>query len=105
DAGDLDQIAALASAEVTSCPGSPNPVGGRIAINPHNWPTLSSLGHRIVLTHELTHVATRADTNACMPTWLVEGFADYVAYQQSSLPVRIIASELGVDVHAGRVPT
>jgi hypothetical protein len=105
DAGDLDQIAALASAEVTSCPGPPNPVGGRIAINPRNWPTLSALGRRIVLTHELTHVATRADTNSCMPTWLVEGFADYVGYQQASLPVRVIASELRADVRAGRVPT
>jgi hypothetical protein len=105
DAGDLDQIAALASAEVTSCPGSPNPVGGRIAINPRNWPTLSTLGRRIVLTHELTHVATRAETNSCMPTWLVEGFADYVGYQQSALSVRVIAAELAADVRAGRIPT
>lgn len=105
DSEDLSQIAALASAEVSSCPAAPNPVGGRIAINPHNWPTLSSLGHRIVLTHELTHVATRASSNACMPTWLIEGFADYVAYKDSSLPVRVIASELRTDVRAGRVPT
>jgi hypothetical protein len=105
DHEDLSQIAALASAEVTSCPGSPNPVGGRIAINPRNWPTLSSLGRRIVLTHELTHVATRADSNACMPTWLIEGFADYVGYDGTSLPVRVIASELSSDVRRGRVPT
>jgi hypothetical protein len=105
DSEDLSQIAALASAEVTSCPGSPDPVGGRIAINPRNWPSLSSLGRRIVLTHELTHVATRADTNSCMPMWLIEGFADYVAYQPASLPVRLVASELAADVRAGRVPT
>jgi hypothetical protein len=104
DTEDLSQIAALASAEIASCPGSPNPVGGRIAINPRNWPTLSSLGHRIVLTHELTHVASRADTNSCMPTWLIEGFADYVGYQQSGLPVRVVAAELAADVRAGRVP-
>lgn len=105
DDEDLDQIAALASAEITSCPGSPNPVGGRIAINPRNWPTLSALGRRIVLTHELTHVATRADTNSCMPTWLIEGFADYVGYLDSGLPVRVIATELGADVRAGHVPS
>ena len=106
DHEDLSQIAALASAEVTTCPAAPNPVGGRIAINPHNWPTLSSLGRRVVLTHELTHVATRADTNSCMPTWLIEGFADYIGYQQvPSLPLRVIDSELAADVRAGRVPT
>jgi len=106
DDEDLSQIAALASAEVTTCPAAPNPVGGRIAINPHNWPTLSSLGRRIVLTHELTHVATRADTNSCMPSWLIEGFADYIGYQQTPpLPVRIIDSELAAEVRAGRVPT
>jgi hypothetical protein len=105
DSGDLSQIAAVTSAEVASCPASPNPVGGRVAINPKNWPGLSSLGRRVVLTHELTHVATRAETNACMPTWLVEGFADYVGYQQTSLPVRVISTELAADVRAGRVPT
>jgi len=105
DSEDLSQIAAVASAEVSTCPAAPNPVGGRIAINPHNWPTLSSLGHRIVLTHELTHVATRASSNSCMPTWLIEGFADYVAYRDSSLPVRVVAAELAADVRAGRVPT
>ncbi|MBV9096793.1 MAG: hypothetical protein JO079_01935, partial [Frankiaceae bacterium] len=105
DSDDLSQIVALASAEVASCPLSPSPVGDRIAINPRNWPTLSSLGRRIVLTHELTHVASRADTNSCMPTWLIEGFADYVAYKQSSLPVHVIATELGADVRAGRAPS
>jgi hypothetical protein len=105
DKGDLSQIAAVASAEVMSCPGAPNPVGGRIAINPRNWPQLSTLGRQVVLTHELTHVATRAATNACTPTWLIEGFADYVAYQQANVSMRIIASELAVDVRAGRVPT
>jgi hypothetical protein len=104
DSEDLDQIAALTSAEVTSCPGAPNPVGARIAINPHNWPTLSPLGRRIVIAHELTHVATRADTNSCMPTWLIEGFADYVGYGQASLPVNAIAAELAADVRSGRVP-
>lgn len=104
DTEDLDQIAALTSAEVTSCPGAPNPVGARIAINPRNWPTLSPLGRRIVMTHELTHIATRAETNSCMPTWLIEGFADYVGYGQASVPVRTIASELAADVQAGRVP-
>lgn len=104
DTGSLSQIAAVASAEVQDCPGRPNPTGDRVGINPRNWPKLSPLGRRVVLTHELTHVATRADTGACTPTWLVEGFADYVGYLGSGVPVPFVAEELGNDVHRGRVP-
>jgi hypothetical protein len=104
DHSDLSQIAAVASAEVQDCPGPPNPVGYRVAINPHNWGKLSSLGRRVVLTHELTHVATRADTGSCTPTWLVEGFADYVGYLGSGVPMTVVAQELAADVRAGRVP-
>lgn len=105
DSGDLSQIAAVASAEVQDCPGPPDPVGNRVAINPHNWPHLSALGRRVVLTHEMTHVATRADTGSCMPTWLVEGFADYVGYLGTGVPTKVVAEELASDVRAGRVPT
>jgi hypothetical protein len=104
DSGDLSQIAAVASAEVQDCPGAPNPVGYRVAINPRNWGKLSALGRRVVLTHELTHVATRALTGSCTPTWLVEGFADYVGYLGSGVPMSVVAQELATDVRAGRVP-
>src|SRR5947209_2008943 len=104
DSGDLSQIAAVASAEVQDCPGPPNPVGYRVAINPRNWGKLSSLGQRVVLTHELTHVATRAVTGSCTPTWLVEGFADYVGYLGADVPTTVVAQELAADVRAGRVP-
>lgn len=105
DHGNLSQIAAVASAEVQDCPGPPNPVGNRVAINPFNWPKLSPLGKRIVLTHELTHVATRADTGSCTPTWIVEGFADYIGYLGSGISTDVVAQELAADVRAGRVPT
>src|SRR3954453_8207849 len=104
DAGDLSQIAAVASAEVQDCPGPPNPVGYRVAINPHNWGKLSALGRRVVLTHEMTHVATRAVTGSCTPTWLVEGFADYVGYLGTGVPTTVVAQELATDVRSGRVP-
>ena len=104
DSSDLSQIAAVASAEVQDCPGPPNPVGYRVAINPRNWGKLSALGRRVVLTHELTHVATRAVTGSCTPTWLVEGFADYVGYLGTGVPMSVVAQELMSDVRAGRVP-
>lgn len=104
DYGNLKHIAAVASAEVNVGSGRPNPVGDRIAINPFNWPKLSDLGRRIVLTHELTHVATRTVTSAATPTWLAEGFADYVGYQDTGIPVPFIAQDLARDVRAGHEP-
>jgi hypothetical protein len=39
-----------------------------------------------------------------MPTWLAEGFADYVGYLGSGVPTGFVAQELGVAVRAGDVP-
>lgn len=104
DYGDLDNIAAVATAEVQIGSGRPDPVGNRIGINPANWPRLSLLGRRIVLTHELTHVATRAVTSAATPTWLAEGFADYVGYLGSGVPTAFVAQDLGAAVRESRAP-
>jgi hypothetical protein len=104
DYGNLDHIAAVATAEVQTNPGRPDPVGDRVGINPDNWPKLSSLGRRIVLTHELTHVATRSVTGGAMPTWLAEGFADYVGYLDTGIPTSFAAQELAAKVRAGHVP-
>jgi hypothetical protein len=104
DFGKLDNIAAVASAEVNVGSGKPDPVGDRIGINPDNWLKLSPLGQRIVLTHELTHVATRAVTSSSTPTWLAEGFADYVGYLDTGVPASFVAQELAADINAGNAP-
>lgn len=92
----LDQIAAVATAEAAQrSDGTQDvPVGDRVMVNPPNFRRLGPLGRRVVLTHELTHVATRSATGDHMPSWMVEGFADYVGYLGSGVPVRIAASEL-----------
>jgi hypothetical protein len=105
DPSDLSQIAAVASAEVRAAPGRPDPVGDRVGINPAAWPRLSPLARTIVLTHELTHVATRSVTGTSEPVWLTEGFADFVAYRQAGVPIQDVAADLAHAVRAGRVPT
>ena len=80
DDADVAPLAALSSAEISSAPGRPAPVGDRVSVNPRAWPSLDALGRRVVLTHELTHVASRGDTGAQTPRWLQEGFADYVGF-------------------------
>ncbi len=101
---DLSRIAAVATAELGGNRHSAGPVGDRVLVNPPNFATLGAIGRRVVLTHEVTHVATRAATGSGLPTWLVEGFADYVAYLHSGVPVRAAAAELAVDLLAGRRP-
>jgi hypothetical protein len=100
--GDLSQIAAVASADV-GIDGGP-PAGERVAINPAPFRSLSDFGRRVVLQHEITHVATRDVTSTNTPYWLAEGFADYVGYLDSGATVRSAARELGADVRAGRLP-
>ncbi|GGZ66836.1 hypothetical protein [Streptomyces subrutilus] len=53
----------------------------RVVVNPEGYAGLGAEGRRIVLTHEVTHVATRAATSATTPLWLSEGFADWAAYR------------------------
>ncbi|WP_425574766.1 hypothetical protein [Mycolicibacterium pallens] len=47
---------------------------------------MSDQSLRIVLTHELFHLAARADTALDAPRWLVEGVADFVARPATPLP-------------------
>jgi hypothetical protein len=101
-AGELSQIAAVATAELAG--GTGLPAGERIIINPPNFAKLGSLGRQVVLRHEITHVATRAVTTDATPTWLAEGFADYIGYLGTGVPVGAAGHELAVDIRAGRVP-
>jgi hypothetical protein len=58
-----------------------------------------------VLTHEATHVATRALTRTFPVAWLSEGFADYVGYLGTGVPLRTAAADGLAQVRAGHVPT
>jgi hypothetical protein len=59
--------------------------GQRIVFAP-GAAAISDASLRIVLTHELFHLAARADTAADAPRWLVEGVADFVARPPAALP-------------------
>lgn len=104
--GDLSQIAAVATAELAAGSADPyDPSGDRILVNPDTFRRLGPLGRRVVLTHELTHVASRRATGPGVPAWLAEGLADYVGYTGVDVPLAVAARELKADVKAGRVPT
>lgn len=79
--------------------------GQRLVLNPHALALLTPTGLRIVVQHEITHIASGGSTGPSSPRWLVEGFADYVGNLGSAQPVSVAASELRTEVAHGRLPT
>jgi hypothetical protein len=64
-----------------------------VFLNPQVFDGLGPRGAQVVVSHETTHVATDA-TFAQVPTWLLEGFADYVALAHAGIPVDTAASQI-----------
>ncbi|MGW1071099.1 hypothetical protein ACWD4F_42200 [Streptomyces aureus] len=94
-------IAAVTTGEAG---GSAQAPADRIIVNPDAYGVLGDLGKQVVLTHETTHVATRAHTTAATPLWLSEGYADWAGYRGSGRTPRQVAPELERAVAAGQVP-
>ncbi len=74
-----------------------------VFLNPDVFDGLGRSGQGVVLAHEVTHVAADAAGSAA-PTWLVEGFADYVALRDTSLPLTITAGQVAARVRADGLP-
>ncbi len=88
--GQYDNIAAVTTtADGALDPGAPV----RILVNPTVFGKLRARGAQVVMTHETTHVALDAPF-ATMPTWLLEGFADYVALDRAGVPVSLAAGQI-----------
>lgn len=100
--GAVDTAGLAETAAVTIGPADGAASG--VLINGAAFDELSATGRRVVLTHELVHVATRATGSASAPVWLAEGYADHVAYAGSGLSARQVAGEALDAVRAGRVP-
>ncbi len=76
----------------------------RIIVNPKAYRELSAIGRRVIMRHEVAHVAARSRTQAWTPRWLAEGFADYIGYKASGLDTDVVAQELAADVRRGLLP-
>jgi hypothetical protein len=88
--GVYDNIAAVTTtADGSLAPGAPV----RVFVNPVVFGRLKDRGAQVVMSHETTHVATGA-TFASIPTWLLEGFADYVALDDADVPVEVAAGQI-----------
>ncbi len=88
--GQYDNIAAVTTtADGSLAPGAPV----RVFVNPAVFGKLKPRGAQVVMSHEATHVATEA-TFTSMPTWLLEGFADFVALDDAGIPVEVAAGQI-----------
>jgi hypothetical protein len=79
--------------------------GQRVVLSPSGVRALSVASLRIVLRHEITHLAARADTVDGSPTWLLEGFADYVGYRDSGVTLAEGAPDLAKRVRQDGPPS
>jgi hypothetical protein len=75
-----------------------------VLVNPHVIGGLNSQGAQIVLSHEATHAATEVTDNRTLPSWLLEGFADYVALRDVPLPLSTTARQILADVRMDGAP-
>jgi hypothetical protein len=103
------QGSVLADISAASVFDRPDPVTGarlgqRLVLNPRALAALSPAGLRIVVRHEVTHIASAAGTGDSSPRWLIEGFAEYVGNLGSTAPVRVAASELRAEIARGTLP-
>jgi hypothetical protein len=78
--------------------------GQRVVLSPMGVRSLSVASLRVVLRHEITHLAARADTVDDSPTWLLEGFADYVGYRDSGVTLAEGAPDLAERVRRDGPP-
>lgn len=82
------------AAVTTTADGALDPAAPvRILVNPTVFGKLRPRGAQVVMTHEATHAALAAPF-ATMPTWLLEGFADYVALDRAGVPVSLAAGQI-----------
>lgn len=75
-----------------------------IVLNPTVFSTMDRRAAQVVLTHEATHLLTSA-VGTRAESWVVEGFADFVALRDDSAPLSVSAGQILAEVEAGRAPT
>ncbi|MET0693939.1 MAG: hypothetical protein ABWY56_08405, partial [Propionibacteriaceae bacterium] len=94
-----------ASIAAVAWPEGPDPATSavRIVVNPELVDRLSAPALAILLAHEATHVATRSAASPA-PTWLVEGFADYVAFDSQPEAGSAAAKPLLAEIRRDGLP-
>jgi hypothetical protein len=99
--GTYDSVAAVtASADGANVPGTPV----HVFLNPAVFQQQGPVSDQVVLSHEAVHAVTATPTTSGVENWLLEGFADYVAFRDVDLPVSRTAGQIIEQVRADGVP-
>jgi hypothetical protein len=98
-ARDLSRVAAVASSSVESG-ATERVLGNRIVVNTENVARYNDLNLQVLITHEMTHVATRTLGDG-VPLLLVEGFADWAALRPLGYPLAVTRPNLARRVRGG----
>lgn len=100
---DPDQVAPIAA--VATQLDDRGRAGARdvVVVNPEVFTTMDRRAAQVVLTHEATHLLTEAVGTGAV-TWVVEGFADYVALHDDTAPLSVSAGQALARVAAGTLP-
>lgn len=97
-----DAIAQIAAVS-TGIAGDSTAQDPVVVLNPAVFASMDRRAAQVVLTHEATHVLTRA-VGTQVANWVVEGFADFVALRDDTAPLSISAGQVLAEVRAGRLP-
>ncbi|WP_139306655.1 hypothetical protein [Nocardioides exalbidus] len=95
--------AAIAGVTATAGQGTGPDAPVHVFVNPDVTDGLRRAGAQVVMSHELTHLATDAARTPLEP-WLLEGFADYVALRDTGLPDRTTLGRAIAAVRRDGVP-
>ncbi len=103
-----DRYDAIAGVTTTADGSTDRGAPVRVYLNPEVFSDLRPAGAQVVTSHEAVHVATGSSFTA-VPTWLLEGFADYVALDDAGVPVEVAAAQalerIRADGPPDRLPT
>ncbi len=77
--------------------------GPVVVLNPAVFDTMDQRAAQIVMTHEATHVLTDA-VGSSADTWVVEGFADFVALREDTAPLSVSAGQALENVRTSGAP-
>ncbi|MFI6869546.1 hypothetical protein [Nocardia sp. NPDC050406] len=102
----VGEVPAEVAAATVADPFHPGtrPTGQRVVFGPDAGRRLGPDGLRAVLRHELTHIATRADTVDGSPQWMLEGFAEYLSHRGRDGAAAEIAPTLAARARTGDFP-
>lgn len=111
NAADVDRLLGTAPGAHSAIAAVTTPIGRdhgprtpvHVVVNPTVLAGLGAAGAQVVMTHEVTHLATDA-VHARSPLWLLEGYADHVALRDTTLPLTKTAAQIAAQVKAKGAP-